>query len=34
MHLLLVEDQQELAENLAWGLEEAGFSLDIANQGE
>lgn len=34
MHLLLVEDQQELAENLAWGLEEAGFSLDIADQGE
>lgn len=34
MHLLLVEDTIPLAQNLALGLEEQGFSVDLAYDGE
>lgn len=34
MHLLLVEDTLPLAQNLAMGLEEQGFSIDLAHDGE
>lgn len=34
MHLLLVEDTIALAQNLALGLEEHGFSIDLAYDGE
>jgi DNA-binding response OmpR family regulator len=33
MHLLLVEDQEDLARGLEIGLEEAGYSVDIAYDG-
>jgi len=33
MHLLLVEDQEDLARGLEMGLEEAGYSVDIAYDG-
>lgn len=34
MHLLLVEDAKPLAQTLALGLEEQGFSVDLAYDGE